>query len=102
MKKLISAFLTLTLTLSLCACNSSVPTETDTTTKFISEGFTLSVPNEYADLLLVDTPTVPTPMEMFPLAPTPLANINGSIPNIIVRDVMRIGLSRAFAADRAA
>lgn len=55
MKKLISAFLTLSLTLSLCACNSSVPTETDTTTKFTSEGFTLSVPNEYADLLIVDT-----------------------------------------------
>ena len=47
-------------------------------------------------------PTVPTPMEMFPLAPTPLANMSGSIPKIIVRDVIRIGLSRALAAERAA
>ena len=52
MKKL--AFL-LVLILSLCSCAPSVPTETDTTTKFTSAGFTLSVPNEYADLLIVDT-----------------------------------------------
>ena len=47
-------------------------------------------------------PTVPTPMDMFPFAPTPLENMSGSIPNIIVRDVMRIGRRRAFAADIAA
>ena len=47
-------------------------------------------------------PTVPTPIEMFPFAPTPLANIRGSIPKIIVSDVMRIGRSRAFAAAIAA
>ena len=47
-------------------------------------------------------PTVPTPMDMFPFAPTPLANIRGSIPKIIVSEVMRIGLRRAFAADIAA
>ena len=47
-------------------------------------------------------PTVPTPIEMLPLAPTPLANISGSIPNIIVSEVMRIGRRRTFAADMAA
>ena len=47
-------------------------------------------------------PTVPTPIEMFPFAPTPLANMRGSIPKIIVSDVMRIGLRRAFAAAIAA
>ena len=55
LKKLVSLSLALTLCLSLCACASSAPTEIDTTTKFTSEGFTLSVPNEYADLLIVDT-----------------------------------------------
>lgn len=47
--------LALLLALTLCACTPSTPTEIDTTTKFTSEGFTLSIPNEYADLLLVDT-----------------------------------------------
>lgn len=47
-------------------------------------------------------PTVPTPMEMLPLAPTPVANIIGSIPKIIVNDVIRIALNLAFAADIAA
>lgn len=47
--------LALVLALTLCACTPSTPTEIDTTTKFTSEGFTLSIPNEYADLLLVDT-----------------------------------------------
>lgn len=55
LKKLFSLSLALALCLSLCACASSAPTEIDTTTKFTSEGFTLSVPNEYADLLIVDT-----------------------------------------------
>jgi hypothetical protein len=41
-------------------------------------------------------------MEMFPLVPTPLANMSGSIPKIMVREVIRIGLRRAFAADIAA
>lgn len=52
MKKL-SLFLVLVL--ALCACTPTQPVETDTTTKFTSEGFTLSVPNEYTDLLIVDT-----------------------------------------------
>ena len=55
MKKRIPTFLTLVLALSLCACTPSTPTQTDTTTQFTSVGFTLSVPNEYEDLLLVDT-----------------------------------------------
>lgn len=55
MKKFIRSVLSLALVLSLCACTPSTPTEIDTTTKFTSEGFTLSIPNEYTDLLLVDT-----------------------------------------------
>ena len=47
-------------------------------------------------------PTVPTPMEMLPLAPTPVANIIGNIPKIIVNDVIKIALNLAFAADIAA
>ena len=55
MKQFLSALLSLVLTLSLCACTPSTPTQVDTTTKFTSEGFTLSIPNEYTDLLIVDT-----------------------------------------------
>ena len=47
-------------------------------------------------------PTVPTPMEMLPFAPTPVANIKGNIPNIIVSDVIKMALNLAFAADIAA
>ena len=47
-------------------------------------------------------PTVPTPMEMLPLAPTPVANIIGNIPKIIVKDVIKMALNLAFAADIAA
>lgn len=54
-KKLLSLFLALTLVMTLCACNQTTPTQVDTTAKFTSEGFTLSIPNEYVDLLLVDT-----------------------------------------------
>lgn len=54
-KKLLSLSLILALALTLCACTPSTPTEVDATTKFTSEGFTLSIPNEYADLLIVDT-----------------------------------------------
>lgn len=43
-------------------------------------------------------PTVPTPTDMFPLAPTPLANISGSIPNTMVSEVMSMGRRRALAA----
>lgn len=52
MKKLA---LFLVLVLSLCACTPTQPTETDTTTKFTNKGFTLSIPNGYVDLLIVDT-----------------------------------------------
>lgn len=45
----------LILVLTLCACAPTTPVEIDTTTKFEREGFTLSIPNEYADLLIVDT-----------------------------------------------
>ncbi len=44
-------------------------------------------------------PTVPTPTEILPLAPTPDANISGNIPNTIVAEVIIIGLKRAFAAE---
>lgn len=52
MKKLA---LFLVLVLSLCACAPTQPVETDTTTKFENESFTLSIPNEYVDLLIVTT-----------------------------------------------
>lgn len=55
LKKLLNLSLVLALSLSLCACTPSTPTQVDTTTKFTSEGFTLSIPNEYVDLLIVDT-----------------------------------------------
>lgn len=55
MKRMIAVLLCLALVLSLCACAPSTPAQVDTTTKFTSEGFTLSIPNEYADLLIVDT-----------------------------------------------
>ena len=54
-KKLLFLSLMLALSLSLCSCTPSAPTEIDTTTKFTSQGYTLSIPNEYVDLLLVDT-----------------------------------------------
>ena len=47
-------------------------------------------------------PTVPTPMDILPLAPTPVANIMGNIPKIIVSDVISIGLRRTPAAEIAA
>lgn len=55
LKKPLSLSLALAFVLSLCACNPSTPAEVDTTTKFTSQGFTLSVPNEYVDQLIVDT-----------------------------------------------
>lgn len=54
-KHFTAILLTLALALSLCACAPSTPTEVDTTTKFTSLGFTLSIPNEYKDLLIIDT-----------------------------------------------
>ena len=54
MKRSILSLL-LCLLLCLCGCSASVPAETDTTTRFVSNGFTLSVPNEYVDILSIDT-----------------------------------------------
>lgn len=47
-------------------------------------------------------PTVPTPTDTFPLAPTPYENIRGNMPKIIVMEVIRMGRRRALAADKAA
>ena len=47
-------------------------------------------------------PTVPTPIDMLPLAPTPVENIIGSIPKIMVSEVIRIGRRRTSAAEMAA
>lgn len=53
MKKLA---LLLVLVLTLCACAPATPVlDSNTTTKFTSQGYTLSVPNEYVDLLIIDT-----------------------------------------------
>ena len=46
-------------------------------------------------------PTVPVPTEILPFAPTPEANISGSMPKAIVAEVMIMGRKRAFAADMA-
>ena len=43
-------------------------------------------------------PIVPTASEREPLQPTPVENIIGSSPNIMVREVIRMGRSRATAA----
>lgn len=64
-KPLFAGAFALVLVLSLCACTPSAPTEVDTTTKFTSAGFTLSVPNEYVDLLIVDTTATDGPRSMF-------------------------------------
>ena len=47
-------------------------------------------------------PTVHTPTEILPLAPTPWANIRGNMPKTIVNEVIRIGRTRALAAAMAA
>ena len=62
----------------------------------------MGVRNRSASVPKSSPPTVPTPTDMLPLAPTPVANIRGSIPNIIVADVMMMGRNRALAADIAA
>lgn len=64
-KKLLTLSLALLLSLSLFAYTPSTPTEVDTTTKFTSEGFTLSIPNEFVDLLLVDTTVTEGPRSTF-------------------------------------
>ena len=56
MKRLISLCVLLALLLCLCACDPAVSGQIGTTdTEFTSNGFTLSVPNEYVDLLTIDT-----------------------------------------------
>ena len=52
MKKL-AVFLALVLT--LCACAPTTPVLDNNTAQFTSNGFTLSIPNEYVDLLIVGT-----------------------------------------------
>ena len=52
MKRLLSLCLP-ALLLCLCACSPSV--QSGTATEFTANGFTLSVPNEYVDLLVIDT-----------------------------------------------
>ena len=47
-------------------------------------------------------PTVPTPSERLPLAPTPVASARGRSPKTIVSDVIRMGRSRTAAASMAA
>ena len=46
---------------------------------------------------LTGTPTAPTPMERFPLAPTPPPTTSGSKPTIKANEVIRIGRKRAVA-----
>ena len=53
MKKLA---LLLVLLLTLCACSSTNPAAPDTGAEFTARGLTLSIPDEYADLLLVEVP----------------------------------------------
>ena len=47
-------------------------------------------------------PTVPTPSEISPFAPAPVATTRGNRPIIIVRAVIRMGRRRAPAAESAA
>ena len=47
-------------------------------------------------------PTTQTPMVRLPLAPAPVANISGSIPKIMVSEVIRMGRNRSFALRNAA
>lgn len=61
LKKLLSLSLALALSLSLCACTPastslSTPTEVDTRAKYTNKGLTLSIPNEYLDLLVIASP----------------------------------------------
>ena len=55
MKRSLPLLALCTLLLCLCSCSLSTPSQADTTTRFTSAGFTLSIPNEYVDLLIVDT-----------------------------------------------
>lgn len=57
LKKLLSLTLALTLTLALggCAPKAPAPVVGEEFTVYTSQGYTLSVPNEYTDLLLIDT-----------------------------------------------
>ena len=47
-------------------------------------------------------PAAAEPMVLLPMAPAPLANINGISPAINAKDVIRIGLRRSDAASTAA
>lgn len=57
LKHLLSLLLAFTLALALSACAPpSTPTEVDTRAKYTNKGLTLSIPNEYLDLLVIATP----------------------------------------------
>lgn len=57
LKHLPSLLLAFALALTLSACAPpSTPTEADTRAKYTNKGLTLSVPNEYLDLLVIATP----------------------------------------------
>lgn len=57
LKKLLCLGLALSLTLSLMGCDDKSPSPVvgEETTTYTSQGYTLSVPNEYTDLLIIDT-----------------------------------------------
>ena len=56
-KHLPSLLLAFTLALALSACApASTPTEVDTRAKYTNKGLTLSIPNEYLDLLVIASP----------------------------------------------
>ena len=67
LKKLLSVTLALSLALALAACGKKAPAPVagEEFTVYTSQGYTLSVPNEYTDLLLIDTTVTEGPGSMF-------------------------------------
>ena len=51
--------------------------------------------NNSATVPIIMPPTVPTPIDILPFAPTPVENANGIIPKIIDKEVISIGRKRA-------
>ena len=47
-------------------------------------------------------PTAPVPIDLFPAAPAPVDTINGMIPKMNAKEVIKIGLKRASAPSIAA
>lgn len=52
-----------------------------------------------ANVPIVMPPTTPVANELLPLAPAPVENIKGNIPDTIVKTVIKIGRKRAWAAE---